>query len=60
MFGSYWEVARQFFTSFCLDILVSLVGSVGVRLKLEVFLNSKLLKIGLILIFKPKVRVRLK
>ena len=35
-----------------------LLGYFRVRLKLEVFLNSKLLKIGPI--FKPKARVRLK
>ena len=54
-------MVRQFFTAFCLDVLVSLqniLGTVGVRLKLEVFWNSKLLKIGSV--FKAKVRVRLK
>ena len=53
------EVARQFFTAFCLSFLVSLqrdVVIVRVRLKLEVFWRSRLLKNSPN--FKAKVWVR--
>ena len=61
MFGSFGEVARQFFTAFCLWILVSLekdLVTVRVRLKLEVFWSSRLLKNSPD--FNAKVRERLK
>ena len=68
MLRHIWRGVRQLlgggetvFHSFLFGCLVSLqniLGTVGVRLKLEVFWNSKLLKIGSI--FKAKVRVRLK
>ena len=47
MLGTFREVARPFFTAFCLSILVFLQKDlviVRVRLKLEVFLSSSLLK----------------
>ena len=47
MLGSFGEVARQIFTAFCLWFLVSLqkdLVTVRVRLKVEVFWSSRLLK----------------
>ena len=55
------EVARHFFTAFCVRFLVSLskvLAIVGVRLKFEVFWSSRLLRKAPR--FKVKVRVRLK
>ena len=58
---SFCEVARQFFTAFCVRFLVSFEKAltlVRARLKLEVLESSKLLKNGPTL--RAKVRVRLK
>ena len=57
MLSSFGEVARDFFTAFCKSLCKD-VSLVGVRLKLEVFWSSRLLKNAYN--FKPKVSVRFK
>ena len=61
MLGTFREVARQFLTAFCFKFLANLLkglAGVGVRLKLEVFMTSRLLIKGSRP--KAKVQVRLK